>query len=340
MVSSLYGSLLQLPMAQSNLRGQRVPDIPRETITKQRETRRRSGNDDGRRSIMVLTWLSFQLRRKLTARRWSAGTGTLSALGNGVIEGSVLENWKVNRMEEIETLYGVQEGPPSSSCRSSRRLQASVPLDDVQDPLDQVRVVPRNDAGAPRPALMEDPGIDEMFPALTATAKQRRRGGEGSFEFESAFRTEPSEDSCSLSKPYRSDGSAAEEQTSREMEPQGYDRGGTRDRLTRTAGLPDAGWGDADWPRSGHFPCYAYTVGQKLGIADMGPDWNWASEKPLISDLIGILGVNHELMRKLANNIRDWNWVSEKPPINDLIGIHSVNLELMTKLANSIGGIG
>lgn len=50
---------------------------------------------------------------------------------------------------------------------------------------------------------------------------------EGSFEFESAFRTEPSEDSCSLSKPYRSDRSATEQQIPREMEPQGYsDRGG------------------------------------------------------------------------------------------------------------------
>lgn len=44
------------------------------------------------------------------------------------------------------------------------------------------------------------------------------KGVEGSFEFESAFHTEPSEDSCCLSKPYRSDGSAAEEQTPGEME--------------------------------------------------------------------------------------------------------------------------
>lgn len=57
------------------------------------------------------------------------------------------------------------------------------------------------------------PGKDSLFLSSSVRLSRASGGikeGDGSFEFESAFRTEPSEDSCSLSKPYRSyvDGSS------------------------------------------------------------------------------------------------------------------------------------
>lgn len=139
-------------------------------------------------------------------------------------------------------------------------FQSSAAFSVVRDPLDPVRDCNPNDRrSSPKIVAHRGEGADEdvsrvrvsssddktaststvlrcsqprkasLFPSfvwLTSEVGDQRKL-EGSFEFESAFRTEPSEDSCSLSKPYRSDRSAAEEQIPREMEPQGYsDRGG------------------------------------------------------------------------------------------------------------------
>ena len=64
--------MLQLPMAQPNLRGQRAPDTPRDREIPERIVKRGEDGRHTRRVVVLLHGRSFQSTRKLTVTRCTA----------------------------------------------------------------------------------------------------------------------------------------------------------------------------------------------------------------------------------------------------------------------------